>query len=646
MSDHQNVSSISTLELHPNGDYLAVGYDNGSIAVLKIIQPSSLSNFNNRNNNRNRKNSVNSFNNRSNSNNNNTKRNGASHINKLIGTKRKNIDENDGVENRGSNGNNEDEDDNQFKMELDDSGGNENVTKKTINSSSGSDDSDNNHYSSFNGNIDNDEDDRDSDDDEDDEDDIIKINIDDNKSYRVLCYYQAHDTEVIQIKWCKNHSLALLFLSTSICSIKLWRLQLLQNQYIEKPNLLTSLKNSINSPLSNRSTPTTTTTTTTTTSTNTTSNINSSLNGSATFNNNNNNNIYSQYRIKFDLKRSFEHEEIFNINSISLNSDSNTFLSSDELRVYIWDLNQNQECYNIIDLKPTSMQLLNEIIRVTKFHPNHCNLLMYGTSRGSLKLCDMRESALIHSFSRCYEPLEFNQSAFADYLNSIFDMSFSLDGRYIVSRNLQSLSIWDMNMDNKPLAIYNLYNEKLLNQRLYEFYEKSSFVNKFQCNFINQNQVITGSYDNKCLIWNPFNSESSILESHLQQQNPKKITALRNRIDYYFEQQQLIPSPSRDQVMSFFNKIYYNSNFFNIQLSTLSKIYNINNHNNNILNNNNNNNISNISNNILNNSNIINNNNCKLTINDYSRIGSISTAYNDNTLSLAISSSDHLFLYK
>ncbi|EAL60738.1 hypothetical protein DDB_G0293408, partial [Dictyostelium discoideum AX4] len=39
----------------------------------------------------------------------------------------------------------------------------------------------------------------------------------------------------------------------------------------------------------------------------------------------------------------------------------------------------------------------------------------------------------------------------------------------------------------------------------------------------------------------------------------------------------------------------------------------------------------------------------KLTINDYSnRIGSISTAYNNNnnTLSLAISSSCHLFLYR
>ncbi|EGC38728.1 hypothetical protein DICPUDRAFT_148537 [Dictyostelium purpureum] len=580
-------SSISTLELHYNGEYLAVGYENGSIAVLKILQPSSYTLNNNNNSNNNNKSIYNR---------NSQKRSNG--FNKTIGNKRKNIDE--------DNINDEFEyDESQFKMEIED-----------IDESINDNNNNNNNNSNNNNNIYNNE--------------IIKINIDNNNSYKVLCYYQGHDTEVIQIRWCKNHSSALLFISTSVSSTKLWRLQLLQNYqlnpFIMKPNLLSSFKSSNSS--------------------NGVHNIvNNSNNGNSggsyignnvnKININNNSDSYSQFRIKFDLKRSFEHEEIFNINSISLNSDGNTFLSSDELRVYLWDLNQNQECYNIIDLKPNNMQLLNEVIRVTKFHPVSCNLLMYGTSKGSLKLCDMRESALINTHSKVYErqALYDDDNAFSDYLNSIFDMSFSLDGRYIVSRNLQTLTIWDMNMDSKPLANYNLYNQNLLNQKLYDMHESSSFVDKFQCSFINQNQVITGSYDNKCLIWNPFSSESFIMESNLVKPEPSEYIALKSRIDDYFEQQQQQQqhrSLSRDQVMSFFNKIYYQSNFYNIQLSKLSNIFNNNNNNNNNTNNNDKNTES------------------KLTINNYSnRINSISTSYSDNnTISLAISSSYNLFLYK
>lgn len=40
------------------------------------------------------------------------------------------------------------------------------------------------------------------------------------------------------------------------------------------------------------------------------------------------------------------------------------------------------------------MEELTEVITAAEFHPYHCNMFMYSSSKGSIKLTDMRESAL------------------------------------------------------------------------------------------------------------------------------------------------------------------------------------------------------------------------------------------------------------
>jgi hypothetical protein len=40
------------------------------------------------------------------------------------------------------------------------------------------------------------------------------------------------------------------------------------------------------------------------------------------------------------------------------------------------------------------MEELTEVITAAEFHPIHCNLFMYSSSKGTIKLADMRESAL------------------------------------------------------------------------------------------------------------------------------------------------------------------------------------------------------------------------------------------------------------
>lgn len=46
------------------------------------------------------------------------------------------------------------------------------------------------------------------------------------------------------------------------------------------------------------------------------------------------------------------------------------------------------------------MEDLTEVITASEFHPHHCNLFVYSSSKGSLRLCDMRASALCDKHSK------------------------------------------------------------------------------------------------------------------------------------------------------------------------------------------------------------------------------------------------------
>ena len=58
-------------------------------------------------------------------------------------------------------------------------------------------------------------------------------------------------------------------------------------------------------------------------------------------------------------------------------------------------------CVDIVDIKPANMEELTEVITAAEFHPTECNLFVYSSSKGSIRLCDMRSQALCDSHARC-----------------------------------------------------------------------------------------------------------------------------------------------------------------------------------------------------------------------------------------------------
>ena len=56
---------------------------------------------------------------------------------------------------------------------------------------------------------------------------------------------------------------------------------------------------------------------------------------------------------------------------------------------------------DIVDIKPANMEELTEVITAAEFHPLECNLFVYSSSKGTIRLCDMRQQALCDKHAKC-----------------------------------------------------------------------------------------------------------------------------------------------------------------------------------------------------------------------------------------------------
>ncbi|PAA63493.1 hypothetical protein BOX15_Mlig024425g2, partial [Macrostomum lignano] len=205
-------------------------------------------------------------------------------------------------------------------------------------------------------------------------------------------------------------------------------------------------------------------------------------------------------------RRIFANAHTYHINSISVNSDQETFLSADDLRVNLWHLGITDQSYNIVDIKPNNMEDLTEVITAAEFHPSHCHLFLYSSSKGSIRMCDMRQRALCDQHVGIFEEADdpSSRSFFSEIISSVSDIKFSHSGRYILSRDYLQLKVWDLNMATKPVEVYPVHEH--FRRNLCALYENDSIFDKFECCWSGDDRlVLTGSYNN---LWRVFDRQS------------------------------------------------------------------------------------------------------------------------------------------
>lgn len=197
-------------------------------------------------------------------------------------------------------------------------------------------------------------------------------------------------------------------------------------------------------------------------------------------------------------RKVYAHAHDFHINSISSNSDYQTFLSADDLRINIWNLEVSDQCFNIVDLKPSNMDDLTEVITSAEFHPRHCNLLAYSSSRGFIRLVDMRQSAICDQGARIlkYSESRGSKSLFTEIIAAISDIKFTNDGRHILSRDYMTLKLWDVRKETTPAAVYKIHEH--LRPKITDLYNEDLVFDKFDCCISGDGlHFATGSYSNQ-----------------------------------------------------------------------------------------------------------------------------------------------------
>lgn len=305
--------------------------------------------------------------------------------------------------------------------------------------------------------------------------------------YNVFCTFQSHEAEfdylksleieekINKIKWIKQPNNSLFLLTTNDKTVKLWKIAE-KRQRTRNFNLLTDEGQAREQPKQDLLIPT----------------------------------IDKEMTIEAIPKRIFSNAHTYHINSISINSDDETFLSADDLRINIWHLDCIDQSFNIVDIKPTNMEDLCEVITGAQFHPLNCHEFIYSSSTGAIRLCDMRSKALCDNHAKCFQEPEdpTTRSFFSEVIVSISDMHYNTTGRYILSRDYLNVKIWDVNMDSCPVQTFSVHD--YLRPRLCSLYENDCIFDKFECHWNgNDKSVMTGSYHNFFRVYD-FDTKESV----------------------------------------------------------------------------------------------------------------------------------------
>uniref|UniRef100_A0A915BTW6 Serine/threonine-protein phosphatase 2A 55 kDa regulatory subunit B n=1 Tax=Parascaris univalens TaxID=6257 RepID=A0A915BTW6_PARUN len=226
-------------------------------------------------------------------------------------------------------------------------------------------------------------------------------------------------------------------------------------------------------------------------------------------------------------RRVYGNAHTYHVNSISVNSDQEMFLSADDLRINLWHLEITNESFNIVDIKPANMEELTEVITAAEFHPTQCHWFVYSSSKGSIRLCDMRDRALCDTHAKLFEESEdpSSRSFFSEIIASVSDVKFSHNGRYLLTRDYLTAKVWDVNMESSPVETYPVHD--YLRSKLCTLYENDSIFDKFEVGWSGDDtQILTGSYNNFFRTFQRGSSEpAKTYEAHIE----KPGTCLRAR---------------------------------------------------------------------------------------------------------------------
>jgi len=193
-------------------------------------------------------------------------------------------------------------------------------------------------------------------------------------------------------------------------------------------------------------------------------------------------------------KMVYKNAHTYSINSISVSSDMESFLSADELAVNLWNFGVDDTCMTMVDLRQDSDEI-SEVITCADFHGVNPSMFLYGSSKGITRIGDLRVSPLCDNSACTLDFLDSKDrsSIFYEIISSICDAKFLPNKNQVITRDFLSVKIWDLAMTKHPVEVIPIHDH--LRSVLGDLYESETIFDKFDC-AINAtgSKIATGSY--------------------------------------------------------------------------------------------------------------------------------------------------------
>ena len=245
-----------------------------------------------------------------------------------------------------------------------------------------------------------------------------------------------------------------------------------------------------------------------------------------------------QKMINQKVIRTFGKAHEHHINSLSLSMDNENFLSADDLRVNIWNIETATDVFCFVDIPAANLEELSEVITAAKFHPVNPALFAFSSSKGVIKLCDLRKNSSYEDSAQTYEIVEDpgKKNFFSEIINSVSDIMFLKNANFILSRDYLTTKVWDMRKTNMPVSTHRVTS--YLEKRLCDLYESENIFDKFEIvGSPDSKFFVTGSYSNQFHVIDRFGTCNVTLEASFG----NKRNAATGSYWYYADKQTAAP---------------------------------------------------------------------------------------------------------
>lgn len=173
---------------------------------------------------------------------------------------------------------------------------------------------------------------------------------------------------------------------------------------------------------------------------------------------NNSNRIAPSQKFPKAVCRSvYESDPNFTIHSVSLSSNCFQFISSDEIRVVLWDLDHSESSCTVVDSKPQIYDTMSEVITCARFHPEQSSVFLWGTTKGYIKIGDFRTRMLWDRPAATFK-YQYDQNLLSELVDAVLSAQFCGDKSYIIVRDLFTTKVWDIRNTKAPLITHKLFD--------------------------------------------------------------------------------------------------------------------------------------------------------------------------------------------